>query len=95
MNRSVIVLLASILVVLACARVGSAQNPVQWGGNTSQAVDRAAEQSLPLLFWVTNGRNNNDDDLSDAHRRSVSATRRWSGSFNGALCRCGSAAIAT
>jgi hypothetical protein len=49
------------------AEVALAQNPVQWSGNTKQAVGRAAEQSLPLLFWVTDGNSIlDDDDLSDA-----------------------------
>ena len=43
-----------------------AQNPVQWSGNAKQAVDRAAEQSLPLLIWVKEGLDHDDDDLEDA-----------------------------
>jgi hypothetical protein len=52
-------------MVSFCACLSRAQNPVQWSGSVSQSVDRAAEQSLPLLFWVTGGRGA-DDDLSDA-----------------------------
>jgi hypothetical protein len=54
------------LVFGMSAEVGLAQNPVQWSGNTKQAVARAAEQTLPLLFWVTGGNDLGDDDLSDA-----------------------------
>jgi hypothetical protein len=44
-----------------------AQNPVQWSGSVSQSVDRAREQALPLLFWVSGGTDlGDDDDLADA-----------------------------
>ncbi len=66
MNRSPVAFFLYFLVVLACTRVAGAQNPVQWSGNVSQSVARAAEQSLPLLFWVTDGSDDDDDDLSDA-----------------------------
>jgi hypothetical protein len=39
-----------------------AQNPVQWSGNVSQSVERAREQGLPLLFWVSDGVDRGDDD---------------------------------
>lgn len=66
MNSSRLAHAVFILILLACTRFAGAQNPVQWSGNVSQAVGRAAEQSLPLLFWVTEGSDYDDDDLSDA-----------------------------
>ena len=59
-----------LLLILALTRPAAAQNPVQWSGNVSNAVSRAAEQSLPLLFWVTESEDDSDDDLSDAQSHS-------------------------
>jgi hypothetical protein len=57
----------SLLALILSASTARAQNPVQWSGSVSQSVARATEQSLPLLFWVTGGRDlGDDDDLSDA-----------------------------
>lgn len=62
-----------LLVMLTMAFAAShsgAQNPIQWMGNSKAAVDRAAEQSMPLLFWVTAGEDHLDgDDLRDAQER--------------------------
>jgi hypothetical protein len=56
------------LICLLLAPPARAQNPVQWNRNVSMAVDRATEQSLPLLFWVFDGREalGDEDDLADA-----------------------------
>lgn len=48
------------------APAAHAQNPVQWSGSVSQSVARASEQSLPLLFWVKDSGDEDDDDLEDA-----------------------------
>lgn len=56
-----------LLALLAMPAKALAQNPVQWNGNVRAAIDRAAEQQLPVLFWVTKARDAlEDDDLRDA-----------------------------
>lgn len=59
-------LLAALLLgVVATPTI--AQNPVQWSGSVSRSVDRASEQMLPLLFWVTGHEDiGEDNDLEDA-----------------------------
>lgn len=59
-------LVLSVLAVLIVPGLARAQNPVQWSGSVKQSVDRAAEQSLPLLIWVKDGHDHDDDDLEDA-----------------------------
>jgi hypothetical protein len=59
-------LLAAIVPCLLVA-AASAQNPVQWKGNARAAIEEARAQTLPLMFWVTERQNwNDDDDLRDA-----------------------------
>ena len=61
-------LLAIILATIASP--ARAQNPIQWMGNSKAAVNRAAEHSMPLLFWVTEKEDAlDDDDLRDAQSR--------------------------
>jgi hypothetical protein len=55
----------AILVLCLCTCAVQAQNPVQWNASVQQSVERANEQSLPLLFWVSDG-DDDDDDLKDA-----------------------------
>ncbi len=64
--RSTLLAAAALIAVLVPARWAIAQNPVQWSGNARQAVDRAAEQSMPLLIWVKDGRDRDAEDLEDA-----------------------------
>lgn len=54
------------LFLAVCLAAGSAraQNPVQWSANVQQSVNRANELSLPVLFWVSGG--SEEDDLEDA-----------------------------
>lgn len=55
------------LVLILTPQTSHAQNPVQWSGSAKQSVDRAAEQSLPLLIWVKDTHKELDgDDLEDA-----------------------------
>lgn len=56
-----------LLAIFAMPAPALAQNPVQWNGNVRAAIDRAAEQQLPVLFWVTQSHDVlEDDDLHDA-----------------------------
>lgn len=66
MNR--IVLVVVLVLVSALARPAQAQNPVQWNASPRAAIARAQEQSLPLLFWVTERSDwdKDDQDLRDA-----------------------------
>ncbi len=64
--RTALFAAAALIAVLFTCRHAGAQNPVQWSGNVKQSVDRAAEQSLPLLIWVKDGHDFDDDDLEDA-----------------------------
>lgn len=68
MNRmKMIALLATALLgLMGLTQTATGQNPVQWSGSVKQSVDRAAEQSLPLLIWVKDGHDHDDDDLEDA-----------------------------
>lgn len=46
-----------------------AQNGIQWSGNAKAAIDRASELSVPVMFWVTQRTEWDDDaagDLKDA-----------------------------
>jgi hypothetical protein len=62
---------ALVAVVLAIPFLASAQNPIQWNGNARAAIERAQEQQLPVMFWVTEGRDiGDDDDLKDAQEES-------------------------
>lgn len=57
------------LLFLGAPRAALGQNPVQWSGNAKHAVERAGEQVLPILVWVQEGRNGEDEgdnDLEDA-----------------------------
>lgn len=57
-------------ILVACA-AASAQNPIQWSGNAQMSAERAREQSLPLMFWVTDRSDpGDDDDLRDAQEAS-------------------------
>jgi hypothetical protein len=59
------------LFLLAAPLAALAQNPIQWSGNARGAMDRAAEQQLPIMFWVTEARDVGDDnDLRDAQTES-------------------------
>lgn len=63
------VLTRALFLVVLMASVGLAargQNPVQWSGDTRGSVSLARERSLPLLFWVSGGRDAENDDLEDA-----------------------------
>jgi hypothetical protein len=60
-----------LLAVVAHEQPALAQNPVQWYGNARAAIDRAHEQSLPLMFWVSESfEPGDDDDLRDAQEAS-------------------------
>lgn len=60
--------IAAILLLTAGA---GAQSPIQWNGNARAAIDRAHEQGLPLMFWVTESNDPGDDnDLEDAQNDS-------------------------
>lgn len=60
--------LAAVLMLLILAPSAAlAQNPIQWSGNAQASIERAKEQYLPLMFWVTERSDpGNDDDLRDA-----------------------------
>ncbi|MCG3124065.1 MAG: hypothetical protein GIKADHBN_02506 [Phycisphaerales bacterium] len=61
---------AFLAVALLAARFAHAQNPVQWMGNPRMAIDRAAEHSMPLMFWITEHEDVlDDDDVRDAQSR--------------------------
>ncbi len=67
MNRTFSALCICLLAVIPAF----AQNPVQWSGSVPQSVSRAQEQSLPLLFWVSESADRgDDDDLRDAQEDS-------------------------
>ncbi|MFT3685261.1 MAG: DUF255 domain-containing protein [Phycisphaerales bacterium] len=56
-----------LLLTLLLPQGAFAQNPVQWGGNAKSAIERAQSEHRPLLFWVSQGRDGDDeDDLEDA-----------------------------
>lgn len=65
-GRMLKIIVAGLFALLAVPGLALAQNPVQWSGSVKQSVDRAAEQSLPLLIWVKDGHDHDDDDLEDA-----------------------------
>lgn len=44
---------AAVLFCLALPQSVCGQSPIQWGGNARTAIDHAKQQSLPLLFWIT------------------------------------------
>ncbi len=59
--------LAAALLALAAPFAARAQNPIQWSGSVPASVERAREQTLPLMFWVTDDADfGDDDDLRDA-----------------------------
>ncbi len=62
------------LLLLAMSAAGGtavAQNPIQWHGNAREAIARAKEQSMPLMFWVSERRDiGEEDDLRDAEEQS-------------------------
>jgi hypothetical protein len=65
--RARVRVLAVALMALVLTGAARGQNPVQWSGSVSQSVERAREQALPLLFWVSGGQDiGDDDDLADA-----------------------------
>jgi hypothetical protein len=46
-----------------------AQNGIQWSGNARSSVERAREMEVPVMFWVTERTEHDDDavdDLKDA-----------------------------
>ncbi|MGH7132380.1 MAG: hypothetical protein ACREJO_10595 [Phycisphaerales bacterium] len=54
MSRSVLhAFAAAVLFALALPHSVCGQSPIQWGGNARTAIDQAKQQSLPLLFWIT------------------------------------------
>jgi alkanesulfonate monooxygenase SsuD/methylene tetrahydromethanopterin reductase-like flavin-dependent oxidoreductase (luciferase family) len=60
-------LLLAVALLLAISPHARAQSPIQWQGNARAAIDRAAEQSMPLMFWITDREDiGDDDDLRDA-----------------------------
>lgn len=67
-SRLAIFIVAALVAITPTIVHG--QNAVQWMGNTKAAVDRAAEHSMPLMFWVTEKEEPlDDDDLRDAQSR--------------------------
>jgi hypothetical protein len=63
--------LTVLLALLALPAAVLAQNPIQWNANTRAAIDRAHEQQLPLIFWVTESTGVFDSsDLRDAQAES-------------------------
>jgi len=70
-RSSCLILLYSALSLLLLSQTPAvAQNPIQWSGSVKQSVDRAVEQSLPLLFWVKEGSTLDNDNLEDAQEDS-------------------------
>lgn len=66
-----LICLVAFCTALICTPTpAAAQNPVQWSGSVKQSVDRALEQSLPLLFWVKEGSTRDNNDLEDAQEDS-------------------------
>lgn len=59
----------ALIASLALAAVAPAQSPVQWKGNARAAIEDAQAQSLPLMFWVSERQDWDDDDLRDAQER--------------------------
>lgn len=43
----------------------AAQNGIQWSGNARASIDRASELSVPVMFWVTERTEWDDDALDD------------------------------
>jgi hypothetical protein len=63
--------LAVIVAAIIFPLLAHAQNPIQWNANVRAAVDRAAEQQLPVMFWVTDGEVIiGDSELQDAQAES-------------------------
>ena len=61
---------AAILMLLS-PLLALAQNPIQWNANARGAIERAREQQIPVMFWVTDGRDIGDGgDLRDAQAES-------------------------
>ena len=44
---------AALFLSLALPHSVCGQSPIQWGGNARTAIDHARQQSLPLMFWIT------------------------------------------
>ena len=64
MSLRPLIVIAFMILSTALAR---AQNPIQWQGNALAAIAHATEQSMPLLFWITEREDLlNDDGLRDA-----------------------------
>ncbi|MCC6677746.1 MAG: hypothetical protein IT436_11425 [Phycisphaerales bacterium] len=66
MHRACTRVLFLALLVASIGTAARGQNPVQWSGDTRGSVSLAKERSLPLLFWVSGGRDADNDDLEDA-----------------------------
>ncbi len=63
-------LFVCVIFIALMHPTAGAQNPVQWSGSVSQSVARARESLLPLLFWVSGGRDFEGDDLEEAQLES-------------------------
>lgn len=63
-------MVVAVLTAALWTTAANAQNPIQWSGNARMSIERAREMSLPLMFWVDQRVNwNDDDDLRDAQER--------------------------
>ncbi len=62
--------IVAVFIGLFLSVPGLAQNPIQWNSNARGAIDRAREQQLPVMFWVTEGSGGDGGDLRDAQSES-------------------------
>jgi hypothetical protein len=62
--------LVVILASLVFPYLAHAQNPIQWNANPRTAADRAREQQIPIMFWVTQSSVIGRDDIKDAQSES-------------------------
>lgn len=66
LSLAIATVIAAMLMLTPRAAV--AQNPVQWSSNPTRSVERAAESALPLLIYVQDGGDNNNNDLENAQQ---------------------------
>jgi len=63
--RSRLAALTAAITLSFLALPTAAQNGIQWSGNAKASIDRASELSVPVMFWVTERTEWDDDALGD------------------------------
>lgn len=58
----------NLLAALLCwslVQSAHAQSGIQWSSRPDQAVARATESGVPVMFWITQRAQSNDDEIND------------------------------